>query len=218
MNAKLSVSRALVLVLKTPLLFTIARSDVMETNMASTVVDLDTVTDHSPLLALPAELRNSIYRFALVQQNDIIIDPTTSLAAAQQPSLLQANAHIRSEAIDIYYQENMHVWVVYDYNAKLNMKWQATSQARTRAVCGYKLFGKLVWANLIYWLEAYYCRTSGGIGQPGEMVVDADLRAAGEMFATVEATRDILLWDQTKQVLESVRTMAGAYDKEWLED
>lgn len=57
----------------------------------------------SLLLKLPGELRNTIYRHALVKSKSI--EPDTAEAKADL-ALLQVNQQIRREAIKIYYSEN----------------------------------------------------------------------------------------------------------------
>ena len=66
---------------------------------------MDAVDSHeSRLLSLPPEIRNTIYRYALVQREISIRAP--AFATAEQPAVLQVNHQIRTEAIDIYYYEN----------------------------------------------------------------------------------------------------------------
>ncbi|KUI72140.1 hypothetical protein VM1G_07431 [Cytospora mali] len=50
-------------------------------------------------LNLPPEIRNDIYRLALVQ-------PTTTDLASPQPALTRVNKQVRAEALSIYYAEN----------------------------------------------------------------------------------------------------------------
>lgn len=56
---------------------------------------------HFPFLLLPAEIRNKIYRYALVE--DSSADRIKGLA---QPPLTRTNKQIRSEALPIYYGQN----------------------------------------------------------------------------------------------------------------
>ncbi|KXT07161.1 hypothetical protein AC578_2493 [Pseudocercospora eumusae] len=60
------------------------------------------MVESSPLLALPPELRNHIYREVLVHNNNIIIITKST----KPPSLLQLCREIRFEAQGIYLAEN----------------------------------------------------------------------------------------------------------------
>lgn len=54
-----------------------------------------------PFLHLPAEIRNKIYRYLLVE------DPSTGrIRSLAQPPLTRTNKQVRSEALPIYYGEN----------------------------------------------------------------------------------------------------------------
>ncbi|KAJ0116597.1 hypothetical protein J7T55_009747 [Diaporthe amygdali] len=54
-----------------------------------------------PFLLLPAEMRNKIYRYSLVQSK-----LSGSICGFVQPPLTRTNKQIRSEALPIYYGEN----------------------------------------------------------------------------------------------------------------
>lgn len=74
----------------------------------------------SPLLLLPPELRNMIYRLALVDKHKIDIE------AAHLKKLLaltQTCSGIRNESVGIFYAENIF-WVPYSpRNAEVHAKW-----------------------------------------------------------------------------------------------
>jgi hypothetical protein len=64
---------------------------------------------HSPLFKLSAELRNTIYRLALVEDHDdfcvepVVVDDVNGIP---EPGLLLSNKVVRSEALGIFYYEN----------------------------------------------------------------------------------------------------------------
>ena len=101
-------------------------------------------------LLLPAEVRNMIYRHALVE-GEIRVTTTTT-----QPSLLQVNQQIRQEAILIYYQENTFYWCISAFDATKHIAWCASSKERLDTKPSWKLSGPRNWNNLLYWLEAFY--------------------------------------------------------------
>jgi hypothetical protein len=106
------------------------------------------------LLLLPPEIRNIIYRYALVQGRIEIHPPAHNIA--DQPALLRVNRNIRNEAAKIYYRENAHVWYSRNLNAMVFLRWQDSYKTRRRAQVKSQLRGKAVWANLLEWLEAYF--------------------------------------------------------------
>ncbi|KAK4548801.1 hypothetical protein LTR36_008574 [Oleoguttula mirabilis] len=69
----------------------------------------------SPLLSLPPELRNRIYRFTLVEAHAIRITADQH----EQPNLLHANRQLRSEARAIYMQEKDFELVCHDMRPEL---------------------------------------------------------------------------------------------------
>jgi len=60
--------------------------------------------ERSPLLDLPPELRNTVWRFALVRKTKIDMSKESTTA---EPALLVACKQIREEGLGIYYGENM---------------------------------------------------------------------------------------------------------------
>lgn len=58
---------------------------------------------NSPLLALPGELRNAIWRYALVEEDAVVIRPD---AIHRPRPLLAVCKQIREEAVGIYFAEN----------------------------------------------------------------------------------------------------------------
>lgn len=71
-----------------------------------------------PFLKLPAELRNSIYRYAVVRISPIDIDAT----GLQEPALLWVSKQIRQEAAPIFWSENKLRITTVDYNITAYMK------------------------------------------------------------------------------------------------
>ena len=75
--------------------------------------------DHkSPLMALPPELRNRIYRYNLVSADDILI---CSPEGCKRPALLYVSKQIQQEAALLYYAEN-HFRAITSVQAVGNIK------------------------------------------------------------------------------------------------
>ena len=66
---------------------------------------MNTPLSKMALLDLSGELRNQIWRYALVEENAIAI-PATNTSEPLQPGLLSVNRQLRAECTDIYYNEN----------------------------------------------------------------------------------------------------------------
>ncbi|KAK5127508.1 hypothetical protein LTR85_006847 [Meristemomyces frigidus] len=122
-------------------------------------------THKSPLLSLPPELRNAIYRFATVGANELIIDPQQLILAPPEPGLLSVCKQIRKEASGLYYRENLFLFSVRDFDASLYVLWCSASKLRKQCHQRFLTSGSNNWSNLLAWLEAYYhkrCRSVGG--------------------------------------------------------
>ena len=87
-------------------------------------------TDNKPtsrLLALPAELRNTIYELVLISPTDIVIPApsspkspgvTTTNLFPPEPALLLTSHQIRHEALKIYYLSNRFRFLVPSFDAR----------------------------------------------------------------------------------------------------
>lgn len=168
----------------------------------------------SPLLGLPAEIRNSIYRLALVE--DIIRITPQNLAGASQPPLLQVNRQIRSEATSIYYQENQIIWYLQDYNAKNLLKWEASSEVRSETEIRVNFEGKPIWTNVLEWLKAAYEGEVNGVELRNDGHGDSATHVVARMFAILDD--ESLEWEEVERILGGMRMAAGVYDPAWLED
>ena len=143
-------------------------------------------TQGSRLLSLPPEIRNIIYRYALVQGRIEIHPPAHN--SAEQPALLQVNRRIRNEASRIYYHENVYVWYIWDFNAKAFLKRQASSKARRQAHVKSQIRGRAVWANLLEWIETYFHQRVFGLASAHPLTIYAS-QAAWRMFELTNSMR-----------------------------
>jgi hypothetical protein len=88
---------------------------------------LDAQTE-SPLMALPPETRNRMYRLVLVEADPNTIRSHPVRLAPTPPALLQTCQQIRQEASSIYYQENLFRIHVHDFDATLAIRWMLQSR------------------------------------------------------------------------------------------
>jgi hypothetical protein len=80
---------------------------------------------HFHFLDLPPELRNMMYKFALVEGKGNVIDITPQL---KPPGLLAACRQIRQECLQIWYHQNTFSIKIYDCDASLKMALRSSLQ------------------------------------------------------------------------------------------
>jgi len=86
----------------------------------------------SRLCSLPPELRNRIYRYALVTDDRINVQRHVNVPSP--PGLLQTSRQIRNETHAIYSIENSFHFIVFDFDAFLLQRWCVTFVTATAAV------------------------------------------------------------------------------------
>lgn len=109
------------------------------------------------LLGLPAEIRNMIYKYAIVDKKS----PIKVTEHLKQPPLLSVNRLIRSETLNIWYRENKFETTIRDCDATLLHAWirnfdvvfpKGRKGLRTP---GMWLHGRPHWPNLMSWCRLY---------------------------------------------------------------
>lgn len=168
-------------------------------------------TNDSKLLSLPPEIRNIIYRYALVEGLiRVIQDPPP------QPALLQLNRQVRDEAIQIYYQENCFRWIIASYDAGKLIAWCASSKHRSTAKMLLCNSGTCSWANLLVWLKAFLDQKAPGLGSSDSGKTTGMNTAAAKLFVLAKnLRRQALPWHRVKAQLEVVREALAAVSEEW---
>ena len=183
--------------------------------MAESAAEIQDHTDsrHSRLLSLPAEIRNRIYNYALVEGR---IEIQSHSEPPPQPALLQVNRQIRSEARQMYYRENNFVWFINDYDCGTFIRWSQSSERRKHANHIWKMGGLCVWENVLQWLEAiYYNRVDGPAWHGEERVGDS-----AAVVHLMEAVRSMgwdqgLSWMEVKANLQHMRRALAAISQDW---
>lgn len=92
----------------------------METATDTTASGGSSVNQDTPLLELPAELRNQIYRYALVSNGAIRI---RRQEYKSHTALLKVCSQIRKEAIKIFFTENRFRSISNDHRLGTTFKW-----------------------------------------------------------------------------------------------
>lgn len=181
-------------------------------------MDSENDSHDSPLLLLPPELRNKIYREVLVK--DDFITASTQL---QQPSLLRTNHQIRTGTLQIYYAEIHFRWHVHDLNAGTYIQWASSSKHRRTTSISFELHGDRNWKNLLHGLEASYTRRACGLVMPKPPLPPISMaelapvaRVAYKFFETTWKMRKKgLSWKRVKRRLKYLYEILVAADMEW---
>lgn len=163
------------------------------------------------LLALPAELRNAIYRFALVENDRIQI--TDQKPPPSEPGLLSVNKQVRKEARGIYHKENIFRFHVADYDITILLKWCAVSFRRRTSRFNYLINRSHNWPTLLAWLKAYYEDRCGKVGERHDKepcLIYSLFSMVGEMKVEQKLT-----WDQVATNLEHVHQGLIATKSGW---
>lgn len=163
---------------------------------------------NSHLLDLPAELRNTIYRFALVDYQRITLHSTTTM----EPPLLSTCHQIRNEASSIYWAENTFVIPIYHCNSDPLIKFSRKIRALYNA---YRVMPKVAlnalpspnWSNFLVWLKRIHARKVCGSfpapvvvepGKGGGAVEQQMLHAMAEMVKGLRSVE----WETCERFVE----------------
>ena len=179
----------------------------------------------SKLLSLPPELRDIIYRLALLEDGPIFLKEPQ---AFQQPGLLLTNSQIRNEAICLYYAENLFVTSVWSYDASpvrrlhnLQRTHVTASAARSSIKCHIQKRGVPNWENLLKWLQSFYKGDAPGYrhspAKPYFNHIEAESQVLFTMFRLVaKAALNDSDWKFTKELLEAHHDLLIYHDPLWV--
>lgn len=196
-------------------------------NMSSATPELpDALTnksmaDQSPLLKLPGELRNRIYRLALLEPQPIGLSPTNFV----EPSLLVACHQIRREAATISYGENTFRVPIPNYDSTMCKLWTAKFR-KLRKIFKVNVhtvlsrgaaFEEPDWENAIEWIQR---RHSGAVRYHLHKPSSAprhftpDMMVLGGMFLIAIEMKG-KPWSKVKKVMEEQHRILVAINPKW---
>lgn len=183
------------------------------------------MTANASLLELPAELRNQIYREAVVIPDGVHIDLSDMNGPnTKQPALLHACRQIRAEAITLYYLENkFHITIPSEDGKRMLPFYRAAENHVTPCLisvcCGWK--GAYSWTNLLAWLKLYHARDirlrpvyAREYLEAAGNDLDRSARVVEMAFKTVEEMLWVK-WDMVAAVLEKFHLVVAGFDRDW---
>jgi len=173
-------------------------------------------THHFPrFLDLSPELRNCIYRCALVSPGTILLEGE----ARREPALLRAARQLRDEGASIYYSENTFVVDIHNMAGVEMMPFRHLLRRYRKSVqdnftC--QLHPGVDWANLLQWLKSYHDPQSpvgrSGLTRRNEQNPDAVIMArAFDVVARMKSDR----WSKVEAVLEAFHLAVAASRPVW---
>ncbi|KAF2773403.1 hypothetical protein EJ03DRAFT_371323 [Teratosphaeria nubilosa] len=157
----------------------------------------------SPLLDLPPELRNEIYRLVLVKDRQIRVTKRT----ATQPGITRVNRQTRQESLGIFLKENNFVVTVRRGLPEPPLThWAAKNTSGITS----RFKGVETWSNILRWLEmshshGYWC-PAGAVDRKGTAI-----DKAFEMVVVMTG----FPWEVVETVLEAYRAGLAAANPGW---
>lgn len=204
----------------------------------STAPDLDTqpLGADRPLLRLPAELRNEIYRLVLCKNDSIVVSST----GYEREGLLSVCKKVRQEALKIYYYENTFHIEVHKWNSDNWLAFERVTKQlgikRSRKKQGSLGEGEQLdkltvdiwftskepsWKNLLKWMRRVHAGRLPGPTKPpqGDTPIPRSLTMIGfeiMIFTARKLTKQP--WSSVRLILDCHRAILGHDDSRWLED
>ena len=163
------------------------------------------------LFTIPGELRNAIYRYVLVEdeQDEIQIDDSNHV----QPALLRTNAQIREEASKIYYEENRFVVKICDLKLAPQLEhwvWRRTKRPQPDMLYD----GNRSWKNFKEWLRMYWRKLDVTAVDPVAEYYDGNIVIYQQAFYLVDAMSRSS-WKTVDKALEAFKTAVDAREPFW---
>ncbi|KAK4613692.1 hypothetical protein CLAFUW4_09170 [Fulvia fulva] len=166
------------------------------------------------LLELPAELRNRIYRYSLLEdrQSGIDIYPQTFA----QPPLIRTCNQIRAEASSIYYSENTFYVDAPDFDHRLLAAFYTQIQyvLKHGVYIGARIHvdnrDATSWSNLVAYIKTYFDGKPLPAIDCGPQCATNSCGAAHHIFkvAKLKVVEGSCSWEELKSTMEIMKDMA----------
>ncbi|KAK5701637.1 hypothetical protein LTR97_004455 [Elasticomyces elasticus] len=177
----------------------------------------------SRLLDLAPELRNHIYRMAVIHDQPIVV----STQGYNIPPLLSVCKQIRHEAESVFYYENAFETELFDYNIELHHKFirhlKDLGLQKKKINASPKTISWMPhWPNMIHWLELCH-----RYDVDDKLNAIPNAQAAGRhpypvtigaLFEIVDTTSSLLPWVLVKLLVLPLRAVLISIDPKWADD
>lgn len=173
----------------------------------------------SSLFKLSPELRNIIYRLAVVSEDEVNI---TKAGGIPEPALLSISKIVRSETLGIFYHENEFTCVVRDYDPA-----PAVLALRRASKCGkptgprgianfeFRCHREPNWKELVKWL--HLCGQGLCVGLSRTDEDDTEDKMLAGLFDAVLDNPDITECS-ANIIMQAMRPVLAGLDKDWAKD
>ena len=175
----------------------------------------------SPLFKLPAELRNMVYRYAIVTDDRVLINKSLGIP---EPGLLSVRKILRSETCTMFHLENKFTCVSRDYDPAAVLlvcrKFQDSSLAASLRKVGsidveIHHYGLRNWMNMVAWL--HLCHQSACCGLHRKDNASAEEQLLIGLFE-IASDGPSITTDALDFLLESVRPALTRLEPGWGKD
>ena len=179
----------------------------------------------SKLLELPGELRNRIYRYTLLNNDEAVVEIDHN--GIPEPALLLTCKKTRREGGEICYMENTFQLLVLNYDSRTVMRWASkmrvirTNFETTLQPFSITTHGQPNWQNLRLWLQRYHSQRINWALTMFQSELDemsswtrVELRVIAAMFHMVEAAREVP-WDRLALEIEEHHQILVEVDIQW---
>ena len=199
------------------------RDHAMASTQGEQTLGTTTVEEPSPLVELPPELRNKVYRYVLLSEGPVHVGATGFM----EPPLLMTAKQIRQEASSIFYKENEFDVLIIDYDIKNCIKWDRKIKAGFRRgdFVGRVSYGGSItyssrrdWENLLGWMKAYHKGTVSCSAARPSLVSSGQMenKILGGIF-TIVAGMATMPWFCVEMVMQEQRLLLAEINSGWSE-
>jgi len=185
-----------------------------------------TTKPDNPLMRLPGELRNEIYRLVLVSNNQLLV---TKSSIPTQPPLTMVSRQIRKEAIAIFYRENKFGVEVVNNDGRHEGVWLVKIGWENMKLLDFSrihedyyvfLFSQNStdpWKNLLQWLKDFYHYKAGSpVSGPDRENRTRPITVLMLLFSAADELReDKTSWETAEKVLTIVGEVAECKRPNW---
>ena len=186
----------------------------------------------SPFMKLAAELRNTIYEYALYLDDGVI--EVSETAGIPEPALLLTCKDIRREAIGVFYSINTIKLLIDSYSPAMPLLMHKKQEAilwqyqYKITVSDVRLDGPSDWRNLLAWLRHYH-EADGAVAfalsalgpplgtrghKPEATLLAKELTVIAGLFDMVSHL-DGMEWDSFEGTLGMFRYALAVFDEMW---